>query len=71
MRGRPKKESARDTVFKVRLSAEEYQMLTWASELTGQSKSEVFREALLRYISRYDTTNTLTQRIIFGKEIQK
>ena len=49
MRGRPKKEVTRDIVYKVRLNAEEDQMLTQASEWTGQAKSEVFRKALLGY----------------------
>ena len=49
MRGRPKKEVTRDIVYKVRLNAEEDQMLTRASEWTGQAKSEVFRKALQGY----------------------
>lgn len=49
MRGRPKKENTRDIVYKVRLNAEEDQMLTHASEWTGQAKSEVFRKALRDY----------------------
>lgn len=49
MRGRPKKEITRDIVYKVRLNTEENQMLTRASEWTGQAKSEVFRKALLGY----------------------
>ena len=49
MRGRPKKEDARDIVYKVRLNSEEDQMLTYASEKTGQAKSEVFRKALQEY----------------------
>ena len=43
MRGRPKKENARDIVYKVRLNEEEDRMLTQASEWTSQAKSEVFR----------------------------
>ena len=49
MRGRPKKETTRDLVYKVRLNAEEDRMLTCASKWTGQAKSEVFRKALLSY----------------------
>ena len=49
MRGRPKKDVTRDIIYKVRLNAEEDQMLTHASEWTGQAKSEVFRKALLGY----------------------
>ena len=39
MRGRPKKEVTRDIVYKVRLNAEEDQMLTRASEIRGLSQS--------------------------------
>lgn len=49
MKGRPKQEITRDIVYKVRLNAEEAHMLTCASELTGQAKSEVFRKALQDY----------------------
>lgn len=49
MRGRPKKEITRDIVYKVRLNAEEDQMLTQASKWTNQAKSEVFRKALFGY----------------------
>ena len=46
---RPKKEDARDIVYKVRLNEEEDRMLSDASEWTSQAKSEVFRKALLDY----------------------
>ena len=46
---RPKKDDARDIVYKVRLNVEEDRMLTDASEWTSQAKSEVFRKALLDY----------------------
>lgn len=46
---RPKKDDARDIVYKVRLNEEEDRMLTDASEWTSQAKSEVFRKALLDY----------------------
>lgn len=46
---RPKKDDARDIVYKVRLNEEEDRMLTEASEWTDQAKSEVFRKALLEY----------------------
>jgi DNA-directed RNA polymerase subunit RPC12/RpoP len=46
---RPKKNDARDIVYKVRLNEEEDKILTEASEWTGQAKSEVFRKALLDY----------------------
>ncbi len=53
MRGRPKKEITRDIVYKVRLNAEENQLLTHASEWTKQAKSEVFRKALREYYTRF------------------
>ncbi len=49
MRGRPPKEVTRDVTFKIRLTAEENQMLTNLSERTGQTKSEVFRKAMEVY----------------------
>ena len=49
MRGRPPKEVTRDMTFKIRLTAEEVEMLTNLSERTGQTKSEVFRKAIEVY----------------------
>lgn len=49
MRGRPPKEVTRDVIFKIRLTAEEAEMLTNLSERTGQTKSEVFRKAIEVY----------------------
>lgn len=49
MRGRPPKEITRDVTFKMRLTAEEAEMLTNLSERTGQTKSEVFRKAIEVY----------------------
>lgn len=49
MRGRPPKEVTRNVTFKIRLTAEENQMLTNLSEQTGQTKSEVFRKAMEVY----------------------
>jgi predicted DNA-binding protein len=49
MRGRPPKEVTRDVIFKIRLTAEEAEMLTNFSERTGQTKSEVFRKAIEVY----------------------
>ena len=46
---RPKKDDARDIVYKVRLNEEEDRILTEASEWTEQAKSEVFRKSLLDY----------------------
>lgn len=49
MRGRPPKEVTRDVIFKIRLTAEEAEMLTNLSERTSQTKSEVFRKAIEVY----------------------
>ena len=49
MRGRPPKEVTRDVIFKIRLTAEEAEMLTNLSERTGQTKSEVFLKAIEVY----------------------
>lgn len=62
MRGRPKKENARDIVYKVRLNAEEDQMLTHASEWTGQAKSEVFRKALCGYYKAVEVKDHMANK---------
>jgi len=62
MRGRPKKEITRDIVYKVRLNAEEDQMLTLASEWTGQAKSEVFRKALQGYYRAVEVKKNLDDK---------
>jgi predicted DNA-binding protein len=49
MRGRPPKEVIRDVTFKIRLTAEEAEILTNLSERTGRTKSEVFRKAIEVY----------------------
>lgn len=64
MRGRPKKEITRDIVYKVRLNAEEDQMLTQASEWTGQAKSEVFRKALLGYYRAVEVKEHMKNRAL-------
>ena len=61
---RPKKEDAREIVYKVRLNEEEDRILSEASEWTGQAKSEVFRKALLDYykavkVSKYISDSAL------------
>ena len=62
MRGRPKKENTRDIVYKVRLNAEEDQMLTYASEWTGQAKSEVFRKALHDYFRSVEISEHISNK---------
>lgn len=49
MRGRPPKKVTRDVAFKIRLTAEEAEILTNLSERTGRTKSEVFRKAIEVY----------------------
>lgn len=51
MRGRPPKEVTRDVTFKIRLTAEEAEMLTNLSEQIGQTKSEVIRKAMEVYFN--------------------
>ena len=62
MRGRPKKENTRDIIYKVRLNADEDQMLTKASEWTGQAKSDVFRKALLGYYRAVEVEEHMKNR---------
>ncbi len=62
MRGRPKKEVTRNIVYKVRLNAEEDQMLTLASEWTEQAKSEVFRKALYGYYKAVEVEKHLANK---------
>jgi hypothetical protein len=62
MRGRPKKDVTRDIVYKVRLNAEESQMLTQASEWTGQAKSAVFRKALLDYYKTVEAKEVIASK---------
>lgn len=64
MRGRPKKDVTRDIVYKVRLNAEESQMLTQASEWTGQAKSAVFRKALLDYYKTVEAKEVIASKIL-------
>lgn len=51
-RGRPPKDNKRDTVFKIRLTAEEYQMLTEISKQTGLTKSSVIRKMIFAYCEK-------------------
>lgn len=51
MRGRPPKEVTRNVTLKIRLTAEEAEMLTNLSEQIGQTKSEVIRKAMEVYFN--------------------
>lgn len=51
-RGRPSKDNKRDVVFKIRLTTEEYQMLTEISQQMGLTKSAVIRKEILAYYEK-------------------
>lgn len=48
-RGRPTKDNKRDDSYRIRLNAEEKQMLTQMSEWSGLTKADVIRIALSSY----------------------
>ena len=48
-RGRPTKINKRDDSYRIRLNAEERQMLTQISEWSGLTKADTIRTALLAY----------------------
>ena len=48
-RGRPAKSNKRDDSYRIRLNAEERQMLTQISEWSGLTKADTIRTALLAY----------------------
>lgn len=48
-RGRPPKNDKRDIFYKIRLNAEERQMLEQISEQTGQPIATVIRKAIFAY----------------------
>ena len=48
-RGRPAKDNKRDDSYRIRLNAEERQMLTQISEWSGRTKADVIRIALFNY----------------------
>ena len=48
-RGRPTKDNKRDDSYRIRLNAEERQMLEQISELSGRTKADVIRIALSSY----------------------
>lgn len=48
-RGRPPKKDKRDTSYRIRLSAEERQMLEQLSEQTDQTIATVIRKAVFAY----------------------
>ena len=48
-RGRPAKSNKRDDFYRIRLNAEERQMLEQISEWSGLTKADTIRTALLAY----------------------
>ena len=48
-RGRPTKDNKRDDSYRIRLNAEEKQMLEQISEWSGLTKADTIRTALLAY----------------------
>lgn len=51
-RGRPPKDNKRNVMFNVRLTTEEYQMLTEISKQMGLTKSAVIRKEILAYYEK-------------------
>lgn len=52
-RGRPVKEQGREEQFHMRMTTKEKDMLSEISIETGQSKTDIMREALKMYYNRY------------------
>ena len=64
-RGRPTKDNKRDDSYRIRLNAEEKQMLTQMSEWSGLTKADVIRIALFNY---YDIAKSNKSTPINDKE---
>ena len=64
-RGRPIKDNKRDDSYRIRLNAEEKQMLTQISEWIGLTKADVIRTALFAY---YDIAKSNKNTSINDKE---
>ena len=64
-RGRPIKDNKRDDSYRIRLNAEEKQMLTQISEWSGLTKADVIRIALFSY---YDLIKPNKNTSISDKE---
>lgn len=61
-KGRPPKDNKRDIVLKVRLTAEEDQMLTEISEQMGLTKSAVIRKSILTCYLICDYQNLIMKK---------
>ena len=64
-RGRPTKDNKRDDSYRIRLNAEERQMLEQISEWSGLTKADVIRIALYAY---YDIAKSNKNTSINDKE---
>ena len=64
-RGRPTKDNKRDDSYRIRLNAEEKQILTQISEWSGLTKADVIRTALYAY---YDLAKSNKSTSINDKE---
>ena len=60
-RGRPKKDSCRTRVVKLRLTEEEYQRLTEFAEEANWTKSDVIRHAVDIFCAYYRPRKSLLQ----------
>ena len=68
-RGRPAKSNKRDDSYRIRLNAEERQMLEQISEWSGLTKADVIRIALFSYLySYYDLAKSNKNTSINDKE---
>lgn len=63
-RGRPIKDNKRDDSYRIRLNAEEKQMLTQMSEWSGLTKADVIRTALFAYydIAKYNKSTSINDK---------
>lgn len=63
-RGRPAKYNKRDDSYRIRLNAEERQMLEQISELSGRTKADVIREALSAYydFAKYNKSTSINDK---------
>ena len=64
-RGRPIKDNKRDDSYRIRLNAEEKQILTQISEWSGLTKADIIRSALFSY---YDLAKSNKNTSINDKE---
>lgn len=64
-RGRPTKDNKRDDSYRIRLNAEEKQMLEQISEWSGLTKADAIRTALFAY---YDIAKSNKNTLINDKE---